>query len=127
MIRSVPRSRLFDALYLSYLVAFFLYLALPLLVTAVFAFNDSPFPSLPWQGFTRDWYLADGSEGRTGLFHDVCLLCALWVSTKIALWFTLSSVARCCLNAVLFERLQFRGQEFLYLLVRLPLVIPGAI
>ena len=84
MIRSVPRSRLFDALYLSYLLAFFLYLALPLLVTAVFAFNDSPFPSLPWQGFTLDWYLADGTDGRTGLFHDDGLLSALWVSTKIA-------------------------------------------
>ena len=127
MIRSVPRSRLFDALYLSYLVAFFLYLALPLLVTAVFAFNDSPFPSLPWQGFTLDWYLADGSEGRTGLFHDDSLLGALWVSTKIAFWVTLASVALGCVNAVLFERLQFRGKEFLYLLMLLPLVIPGVI
>lgn len=127
MIRSVPRSRLFDALYLGYLVAFFVYLALPLLVTAVFAFNDSPFPSLPWQGFTLDWYLADGSEGRTGLFHDDSLLGALWVSTKIAFWVTLASVALGCVNAVLFERLQFRGKEFLYLLMLLPLVIPGVI
>lgn len=127
MIRSVPRSRLFDALYLGYLVASFVYLALPLLVTAVFAFNDSPFPSLPWQGFTLDWYLADGSEGRTGLFHDDSLLGALWVSTKIAFWVTLASVALGCVNAVLFERLQFRGKEFLYLLMLLPLVIPGVI
>ena len=127
MIRSVPRSRLFDALYLGYLVAFFVYLALPLLVTAVFAFNDSPFPSLPWQGFTLDWYLADGSEGRTGLFHDDSLLGALWVSTKIAFWVTMASVALGCVNAVLFERLQFRGKEFLYLLMLLPLVIPGVI
>jgi len=127
MIRSVPRSRLFDALYLGYLVAFFVYLALPLLVTAVFAFNDSPFPSLPWQGFTLDWYLADGSEGRTGLFHDDSLLGALWVSTKIAFWVTLASVALGCVNALLFERLQFRGKEFLYLLMLLPLVIPGVI
>ena len=127
MIRSVPRSRLFDALYLGYLVAFFVYLALPLLVTAVFAFNDSPFPSLPWQGFTLDWYLADGSEGRTGLFHDDSLLGALWVSTKIAFWVTVASVALGCVNAVLFERLQFRGKEFLYLLMLLPLVIPGVI
>ncbi|WP_323750184.1 ABC transporter permease [Marinobacter sp.] len=127
MIRSVPRSRLFDGLYLAYLVAFFVYLALPLLVTAAFAFNDSPFPSLPWQGFTLDWYLADGVEGRTGLFHDDSLLGALWVSTKIAFWVTLGSVALGCVNAVLFERLQFRGKEFLYLLMLLPLVIPGVI
>ncbi len=128
MIRSVPRSRLFDALYLSYLLAFFLYLALPLLVTAVFAFNDSPFPSLPWQGFTLDWYLADGTDGRTGLFHDDGLLSALWVSTKIAFWVTLVSVGGLgCVNAVLFERVEFRGKELLYLLMLLPLVIPGVI
>ena len=127
MIRSVPRSRLFDCLYLAYLMAFFVYLALPLLVTAVFAFNDAPFPSLPWKGFTLDWYFADGSEGRTGLFHDDGLLTALWVSAKIAFWVTLVSVALGCVNAVLFERVQFRGKEFLYLLMLLPLVIPGVI
>ena len=127
MIRSVPRSRLFDWLYLAYLVAFFVYLALLLLVTAVFAFNDAPFPSLPWKGFTLDWYFADGSEGRTGLFHDDGLLTALWVSAKIAFWVTLVSVALGCVNAVLFERVQFRGKEFLYLLMLLPLVIPGVI
>ena len=127
MIRSVPRSRLFDCLYLAYLMAFFVYLALPLLVTAVFAFNDAPFPSLPWKGFTLDWYFADGSEGRTGLFHDDGLLTALWVSANIAFWVTLVSVALGCVNAVLFERVQFRGKEFLYLLMLLPLVIPGVI
>lgn len=127
MIPSVPRSRLFDGVYLAYLLVFFVYLALPLLVTAVFAFNDSPFPSLPWQGFTLDWYLADGSAGRTGLFHDRGLLSALSVSARIAVWVTLASVALGCVNAVLFERLQFRGKEFLYLLMLLPLVIPGVI
>ncbi len=127
MIRSVPRSRWFDSLYLAYLIAFFIYLALPLLVTGVFAFNDSLFPSLPWKGFTLDWYLSDGSNGRTGLFHDDGLLSALWVSVRIAFWVTLVSVALGCLNAVLFERLQFRGKEFLYLLMLLPLVIPGVI
>ncbi|KAA1174425.1 ABC transporter permease [Marinobacter salinexigens] len=127
MIRSVPRSRWFDALYLGYLVAFFLYLALPLAVTGAFAFNDAPYPSLPWKGFTLDWYLADGTGGRTGLFHDDGLLSALWVSVQIAFWVTLVSVALGCVNAVLFERLDFRGKEFLYLLMLLPLVIPGVI
>ncbi|KEF30111.1 Spermidine Putrescine ABC transporter permease component potC [Marinobacter nitratireducens] len=127
MIRSVPRSRWFDAIYLLYLVAFFVYLALPLIVTGVFAFNDAPFPSLPWKGFTLDWYLADGTGGRTGLFHDDGLLSALWVSVQIAFWVTLVSVSLGCVNAVLFERLNFRGKELLYLLMLLPLVIPGVI
>lgn len=127
MIRSVPRSRWFDAVYLLYLVAFFVYLALPLAVTGVFAFNDAPFPSLPWKGFTLEWYLADGTGGRTGLFHDDGLLSALWVSVQIAFWVTLVSVSLGCVNAVLFERLNFRGKELLYLLMLLPLVIPGVI
>ncbi|AOY89133.1 ABC transporter permease [Marinobacter salinus] len=127
MIRSVHRSRWFDGLYLAYLVGFFVYLAMPLLVTAVFAFNDAPFPSLPWKGFTLDWYFADGSAGRTGLFHDDGLLSALWVSAQIAVWVTLVSVGLGCVNAVLFERVQFRGKEFLYVLMLLPLVIPGVI
>jgi len=129
MIRSVPRSHLFNSLYLLYLLAFFLYLALPLLVTAVFAFNDSNFPSLPWQGFTLDWYFADAAESgnRTGLFHDQGLLGALGVSVLVAFWVTVISVALGCVNAVLFERIEFRGKELLYLVMLLPLVIPGVI
>ena len=129
MIRSVPRSLWFRGLYLAYLLAFFVYLALPLMVTAVFAFNDSSFPSLPWQGFTLDWYFADAAQAgnRTGLFHDQGLLSALWVSAVVAFWVTLVSVALGCANAVLFERLEFRGKELLYLVMLLPLVIPGVI
>ncbi|WP_108124350.1 ABC transporter permease [Saccharospirillum mangrovi] len=129
MIRSVPRSRVFNSLYLLYLLAFFIYLALPLLVTAVFAFNDSNFPSLPWQGFTVDWYFANAAESgnRTGLFHDQGLLSALWVSVLVAFWVTVISVALGCVNAVLFERIEFRGKEVLYLVMLLPLVIPGVI
>lgn len=126
MIRSVPRSAWFDRIYLAYLFIFFIYLALPLAVTAVFAFNDAPFPSLPWKGFTLDWYLADG-DGRTGLFHDDGLLAALWVSVIVAFWVTVLCVTLGCLNAILFERLEFRGKEILYLVMLLPLVIPGVI
>jgi spermidine/putrescine transport system permease protein len=126
MIRSVPRSPWFDRLYLTYLLVFFVYLTLPLLVTAVFAFNDASFPSLPWKGFTLDWYFAEG-DGRTGLFHDDSLLSALWVSVIVAFWVTVICVTLGCLNAILFERLEFRGKEVLYLIMLLPLVIPGVI
>jgi spermidine/putrescine transport system permease protein len=54
-------------------------------------------------------------------------LSALWTSTRVAFWVTVVSVALGCANAVLFERLEFRGKEFLYLLMLLPLVIPGVI
>ena len=38
--------------YRAYVLLFFLYLAAPLAAASAFAFNDSLFPSLPWQGFT---------------------------------------------------------------------------
>lgn len=128
MIRSVPHSRWFHRIYGLYLVIFFVYLALPLLMTVVFAFNDAPFPSLPWQGLTLDWFIADPVDSaRTGLLHDQGLLSALGHSAVIALWVTLFSVVLGTVNAVLFERLQFRGKELLYLVMLLPLVIPGVI
>ncbi|WP_166269398.1 ABC transporter permease [Marinobacter caseinilyticus] len=127
MIRSVPRPAWSKRLYFAYLAAFFVYVSLPLLVTAVFSFNDAPFPSLPWRGFTLDWFFADGSAGRTGLFHDDSLLSSLATSGHIAFWVTLVSVTLGCLNAILFERRQFPGKEFLYILMLMPLVIPGVI
>lgn len=127
MIRSVPRSAWSKHLYTAYLIAFFVYLSLPLLVTAAFSFNDAPFPSLPWKGFTLDWFFADGQGGRTGLFHDDGLLSSLWVSAQIAFWVTLVSVSLGCLNAILFERRQFPGKEVFYVLMLMPLVIPGVI
>ncbi|WP_404363620.1 ABC transporter permease [Marinobacter sp.] len=127
MIHSVPRPAWSKRLYIAYLVAFFVYVSLPLLVTATFAFNDSNFPSLPWEGFTWDWFFADGSNGRTGLFHDDSLLSALAVSATVAFWVTLVSVTLGCLNAILFERMSFPGKEFLYILMLMPLVIPGVI
>ena len=43
--------------YRAYVAAFFVFLAAPLISAGSFAFNDSLFPALPWQGFTLDWFL----------------------------------------------------------------------
>ncbi|MDN3722490.1 ABC transporter permease subunit [Roseibium salinum] len=55
--------------YRLYVVAFFIFLAAPLVSAGVFAFNDSLFPALPWQGFTLDWFFSD-TEPKLGMFHD---------------------------------------------------------
>jgi spermidine/putrescine transport system permease protein len=60
MIPTIPQNPLIRVAYAAYVTLFFIYLALPLTVVAVFAFNDSQFPSLPWQGFTLGWFF--GSE-----------------------------------------------------------------
>ena len=54
------KSPVLGAVYRAYVVIFFLYLVAPLLAAGVFAFNASMFPSLPWRGFTLDWFF-----GRT--------------------------------------------------------------
>ncbi|WP_257274439.1 ABC transporter permease [Endozoicomonas sp. SESOKO4] len=88
--------------------------------------NDSVFPSLPWEGFTLDWYFADNKE-RRGLFHDGAIQESIITSLMIALFVAILSVTLAITNALLFERYDFRGKQFLYSLMLLPLVIPGVI
>lgn len=127
MIRSIRRSHAFNVIYGLYVSAFFIYLAAPLTIVSVFAFNDSSLPSLPWQGFTLDWFLATGEGGRVGLFHDRRLMTSLGVSAQVAIGVTSLSVLLGTMNAFLFERFDFPGKNMLYMAMLLPLVIPGVI
>ncbi len=126
MIPSIPQSTAFRVTYGAYITLFFIYLVMPLVVVAVFAFNDSTFPSLPWGGFTWDWFFSD-TQARLGLFHDSRLLGSIWTSFVIACWVTVLSVAVGLSNAFLFEREDFPFKSVLYMLMLLPLVIPGVI
>ena len=127
MIPSLPRPLWLRAATTVYLVAFLTFLFLPLLVVAVFAFNDAPYPAPPWHGFTLDWFLGNESRDRTGLFGDSELLGSIWTSVIVASWVTLLSVAIGTANAFLMERCRFAGQQALSLLMLVPLVIPGVI
>ena len=126
MIPSIPQPRFVTAAYTAYVVLFFLFLALPLAVVAVFAFNDSQFPSLPWQGFTWAWFF--GSERpMIGVFYERPILRAIGTSAYLGFFVSLLSVAVGTSNAFLFNRYKFRGQGVLYVLMLLPLVIPGIV
>ena len=113
-------------IYIAYVALFFFYLAAPLAAAAMFAFNDSLFPALPWQGFTLDWFFND-TDPKLGMFHDRRLLQGLRNSFIIALMVTGLSVFVGTCNAFLFERGEFRGKEILYIIMVIPLVIPGVI
>jgi spermidine/putrescine transport system permease protein len=128
MIPSLPRPAWLRASTLVYGLLFFAFLFLPLVVVAVFAFNDAPYPAPPWRGFTLDWFLG-GSQGtgRRGLFADTAMLGSLWTSVVVACWVTLLAVLVGTANAFLIERTQFRGKQALSLLMLAPLVIPGVI
>ncbi|NCP53552.1 MAG: ABC transporter permease [Comamonadaceae bacterium CG_4_9_14_0_8_um_filter_60_18] len=127
MIASLPRPLWLRASTVVYGVAFFAFLFLPLVIVAVFAFNDAPYPAPPWRGFTLDWFLGSAESTRRGLFADREMLGSIWTSVVVALWVTLLSVLVGTANAFLIERTQFRGKQALSLLMLAPLVIPGVI
>lgn len=123
---AAPGSTLTQWIYRGYLVAFFVYLAAPLMAAGIFAFNDSLFPSLPWRGFTLDWFFND-TEPKLGMFHDRRLLRGLENSFLIGTVVSALSVAAGTSNAFLFERKTFPGKNLLYIVMIVPLVIPGVI
>lgn len=112
--------------YRLYVLAFFVFLASPLVAAGTFAFNDSLFPSLPWQGFTLDWFFND-TEPKLGVFHDRRLLRGVYYSFVIATMVSALSVAVGTCNAFLFVRHDFPAKNALYIVMVLPLVIPGVI
>jgi spermidine/putrescine transport system permease protein len=127
MIPSLPRPAWLRSATAVYLVAFMAFLFLPLIVVAVFSFNDAPYPAPPWRGFTLDWFLGNSRLGRTGLFADSELLGSIWTSCTVAIWVTLLSVLLGTSNAFLIERGRFPGKQSLSVLMLAPLVIPGVI
>ncbi len=112
--------------YRCYMIAFFLFLAAPLFSAGMFAFNDSLFPALPWRGFTLDWFFND-SEPKLGMLHDRRLLRGLYYSFVIAVCVSALSVFVGTCNAFLFVRGKFPGKSFFYIMMVVPLVIPGVI
>ena len=127
MIPSLPRPAWLRASTVVYAVLFFAFLFLPLVIVAVFAFNDAPYPAPPWRGFTLDWFLGNPAAKRTGLFADGPMLGSLWTSVVVASWVTVLAVLVGCANAFLLERTEFTGKSALSMLMLAPLVIPGVI
>ncbi len=127
MISSLPGMAPVRYASAAYVAAFFVFLFLPLVVVAVFAFNDANYPAPPWRGFTLDWFAGRGARGRTGLFADGPLLRSIATSMVVAAWVTVLAVAVGTANAFLLDRAEFRGKSALSLLMLSPLVIPGVI
>ena len=127
MIPSLPRPLWLRVATVVFVAAFLVFLFLPLVTVAAFAFNDAAYPAPHWQGFTLDWFTGDESKGRTGLFKDHELMGSILTSLLVAAWVTLLSVVVGTTNAFLMERMRFRGQGLLSLMMLIPLVIPGVI
>lgn len=125
MIRSLSNSKFYTVTFAVFISAYFLFLFAPLLVTCILAFNDSMFPSLPWKGFTLDWFFGDGE--KVGFFHDNINLKAFKVSLQLALTVSIMSTVVGTLAAFLFEQEEFPFKNILYFLMIAPIVVPGVI
>jgi ABC-type spermidine/putrescine transport system permease subunit II len=88
----------------------------PIVLLAVFSFNDSSIIALPFEGFTLEWYGA--------AFSDPDVLDSLRNSTVLAAIIAPLCVALGTATAWGITRFQFRTRAFWSALVGAPLVIP---
>lgn len=88
----------------------------PIVLLAVFSFNDSSIIALPWEGFTLEWYRA--------AFSDPDVLDSLRNSTVLAGLIAPLCVVLGTATAWGITRFQFRSRAFWSGLVGAPLVIP---
>ena len=126
MISSLPSSSFYRIAYGAYVFLFFTFLVMPLLAISVLAFNDSNFISLPWNGFTLDWFFS-ATDKRQGLFSDDELIASIVTSLSTGFFVAVLSTLIGTLAALLFEEEEFRFKGLLYFLALAPLVIPGVI
>ena len=87
------------------------------------------FLHLPWNGFTLDWFFSSDSERLGVIQSDSAMLESIGISAFVA--FLGNSVIFVCGPVQLrfcIRALRFSGfKEFFYMLMLLPLVIPGVI
>lgn len=126
MIRSLPRSKKYNFGFLLYITMFYVFLFAPLVITCILAFNNSDFPTLPWKGFSLDWFISN-TRDRLGLFHDDNSLQSIFISIQTAFFVSIFSLIMGTMGAFLFEREEFKFKQAFYFLALLPLVIPGVI
>jgi spermidine/putrescine transport system permease protein len=95
------------------------FLYLPILVMALFSFNDSEFTGLPFRGFTLHWYRA--------MLADAQVLRSILNSIYVAAGAVTLSVIFGLPAAIALDRYEFAGKSLLRRAVLLPIVLPGVI
>ncbi len=116
---NVNRSRLLMMVGWIYLILVYVFLLLPILTLVLFSFEDARFPTIPWVGWTLDWYQQ--------LFSDGTLLEALGHSLIVS---PLAAAAATVLGfcaAYVFNRFTFPGKQILAILFVVPILIPPLI
>lgn len=97
----------------------YLFLYAPLIVTALFSFNDSTVQTLPFAGFTMKWYQE--------LFADEQMLTAIAYSLQVALAAVLIASVAGFTFALIQVRTKPKGHRVLDALLTSPMVTPGMV
>jgi spermidine/putrescine transport system permease protein len=108
-----------DALGIALVVLVLLILFGPVLLLALFSFNDSTVISLPWEGFTTRWY--------TEAFDEEAAMTAIGNSLKVATIVMLVSLLLGTLAAWGLTRIPFRGRALIAGVHGAVLVVPWLI
>ena len=95
------------------------FIYIPLIVIAIYAFNESRSQAWPIDGFTIEWF--DRALNNPGV-RD-----AFWTSMKAALGATAVALLLGTLAALAVARYRFFGRETISFLIILPIALPGIV
>ena len=95
------------------------FIYVPLIVIAIYAFNESRSQAWPIDGFTLEWF--------DRAFHNPGVRDALWTSVKAATGATLIAIALGTLAALAISRYRFFGRDTVSFLIILPIALPGIV
>lgn len=97
----------------------FAFLYLPIAVLIGMSFNNSRILSLPFKGFTLNWY--------SMVYHDVALRVSLLNSVKVAAMATVLATGFGLLAAFAIYRYRFLGKTAFRIALNLPILLPGVV
>jgi putative spermidine/putrescine transport system permease protein len=96
-----------------------LFLFVPILIIAVYAFNPSNVQSWPLSGLSTKWFAST--------WHNAEMRQALWLSVRAGLLATAIAIALGSMAAFAVHRFRFFGREAISFIFVLPLALPGII
>ena len=95
------------------------FIYIPLIVIAIYAFNESRSQAWPIDGFTLEWF--------DRAIHNPGVRDALWTSVQAALGATAIALLLGTLAALAVSRYRFFGRETISFLIILPIALPGIV
>jgi putative spermidine/putrescine transport system permease protein len=104
---------------LGWTVLVVLFLWIPLLIIAAYAFNESNIQVWPIPGWTLHWFRV--------AWRDPDVRSSLWLSVKVGLTATGISLVLGSMAAFAIHRFRFFGRESISFLLLLPIALPGII